>query len=77
MDLQDYIYQKKKKDKSFTDKKFAEMLGITTAYLSRIKCYRSMPSVELADKIEKITGGQVSGWEMLKEYDKRKREKHD
>lgn len=76
MDLQDYIYYRKKSEEGFTDKKFAEMLGITQEFLSRIKHYRSSPSIELAQKIEEITGGQVSGWELLKQYDKKQREKN-
>lgn len=75
MDLDDYIYNRKKNEKGFTDKKFAEDLGISQEFLSRIKHYRSPPSIDLAIKIEEVTEGVVSGWELLKKYNSKQKEK--
>ena len=72
MDLDEYLFKEKKKDASFTVKKFAEDLGVSHAYLNRLKRGLHPISAELACRIDKITNGEVDAWSMIKKgYEKR------
>lgn len=68
MDLDEYIFYEKKKDKNFTIKSFAEQLGISVNLLSRLIHYENIATARVAYKIEKTTQGKVSGWGLIKNY---------
>jgi DNA-binding transcriptional regulator YdaS (Cro superfamily) len=68
MDLKEYIFYENRKDKTFTQKKMAEMLGIAPSRLSQIVTGRIQISGSLAYKIEQLTEGKVSGWELIKNH---------
>jgi len=65
MELSKWIRIQKVEDINFLDKNFATKLNISQPYLCGLKSGRCRPSYELAMKIEKITNGQVTAWEML------------
>ena len=65
MDLDEYLFFEYKKDKSFTKKKFAEKLGITHTHFSKILTGTVSITSEIAYKIEQLTNGEVSGWDLI------------
>ena len=65
IELSTYLALLKITDKKLTYIKFAKALGIDKSYLSRIKTYTYCPSVRVAMKIEKITGGKVRWWKLM------------
>ncbi len=46
-------------------KDFAKLLGITGNYLSSLIHYRTVPSPQIALKIETLTSGQVKAWDLI------------
>lgn len=68
MDLDEYVFFKKKNDKSFTDKKFAEMLGITRDHFYRLKTGNRSPSGKVAYLIDKVTEKKVDVMEMIRRF---------
>ena len=50
------------KDKKVSQAKFAKMLDVSRATMSRILNGKQMPNIELATKIEVLTGVRVAGW---------------
>jgi len=48
-----------------SQKKFAQIIGVTPAHLCFIEKGIRRPSPELAARIEKATQGKVSRWELL------------
>jgi transcriptional regulator with XRE-family HTH domain len=68
MDLDEYIFYENRKDKRFSKKAFAEKLGIDPKYFLRVASGKMRPSSELAYKIEQLTEGKVSGWELIKSH---------
>lgn len=66
MDLDEYLFYEKKKNKNFTTRQFAQALGLNTNYLHKIVSGFLTPSAQLAYQIEKLTEGKVSGWQLIK-----------
>ena len=66
MDLDEYLFYEKKKDPSFSNKKFAKKLGISQVHLSRILSGKFAFSAKVAIKISKITSGKVDIIKLLK-----------
>ena len=64
MDLYDYYYQMKKTHR-ITQKELAQALGISPIYLSNLLFKRTMPSFQLALKIEEYTEKKVNAWEFM------------
>lgn len=77
MDISDYIHKRKKTEPKYSDRKLAHELNIPPSQLSRIKTYKIPLSTKLAMKIEEVTNGEVSGWDMIKEFHKRKEKTDD
>lgn len=65
MDLDEFLFYEKKKNPSFTKKEFAKRLGVSAAFLSKIISLQQAPSAKIAYKIQKLTDGQVSGWNLI------------
>ena len=72
MDLDEYIFYEKKKDKNFSRQAFADKLGISLNLLCRLMILSSPPTSRMAYKIEKITEGKVSGWHLITKYMEKK-----
>ena len=68
MDLKEYIFYEGRKDKTFTQKKMAQMLGLSPSRFSQIVTGRIGISGCVAYKIEQLTEGKVSGWELIKNH---------
>lgn len=68
MDIKEFIFYENRKDKTFTQKKMAQLLGVSAVHLSQIICGRAIASSSLAYKIEQLTEGKVSGWELIKNH---------
>lgn len=66
MDLKEYFFFEKRKDPTFSVKKFAEKLGIKRQTLYRIASGTMRTSLDRALLIEKLTEGKVSGLEVIK-----------
>lgn len=77
MDLKEYFFFEKRKDKNFSVKKFAEMLGIAPNTLYKISNGRHRPGFKTALKIEELTGRKVSGLEVMTYAMERYKEKMD
>ncbi|MBR3604540.1 MAG: helix-turn-helix transcriptional regulator [Candidatus Gastranaerophilales bacterium] len=43
-----------RKNKKYTQDKFAELIGIDAKHLSRVECSRTQPSLNLLNKISKV-----------------------
>lgn len=72
MDLSDWVYFEKKKDRSYSREKFAKQIGISKPYLDRIMNLDRPATSRVAYMIEKVTDGKVSGWELIKKYMEKK-----
>lgn len=68
MDLEEFLFYEKQKDRSFTVTKFAEKLGITKSYLNRIRKGMHPPATRLAYQIYKESKGQIDVWKLIKNY---------
>lgn len=66
MELIDWLHAKRKEDPTYTGKRFAEIIGAHPSRLGRIMRYKVCPSSKIALKIEEVTEGAVSGWEIIK-----------
>ena len=62
--LRDYLWINRSR---FTAEEFAERLGVARAYFSRVVNGKAIPSISLAKKIEKESGGEVK-WHELMEF---------
>ncbi len=67
MDLDEYLFFEKRKDPTFTHKKFAKKLGISASHLSSILNKRFSPA-GLTYKIWEITEGKVDIGKLLIDY---------
>lgn len=78
MELYQYFFDQRQKDRTFTQRKFAKLLGMNHSRLCAIAHYRSRPSDEVAIQIEEATGGCVQAWELkrLCLEQKKKKEKN-
>lgn len=78
MDLSEYLIQAREEDKSYTQIKFAEDLGISHYTLNRLIRARQIPSAEMAYDIEVLTNGKVRAWDdILLKAIKKKRKNGD
>ncbi len=68
MDLEEFLFNEQKKNRSFTTKKFAELLEVTPSYLNRLKRGVVPLSSQLIYEIDKISEGKVDVLGMLREY---------
>jgi len=64
MDLYDYFY-KIKKETGAEVRDFAKMLGINQSYMSCLLNARRYPGFALAEKIEKVTNGEVKAIDLM------------
>ena len=62
MYLYEYLFRNRN---NFTMQEMADKLGLTRPYFSRIVNLRLVPSIDLAKKIEKETGGMVKWHELM------------
>lgn len=72
MDLEEYLFYRKKKDPSFQEKEFAKLLGISRKKLWEIKSGRDAPSSKMILLIDKHTNGEVDVMEMIRAFYKDK-----
>ena len=59
-------------DKEMNLAKLAKLLDVNIGHLSRVMSYKTCPSPQLAQRIEAISKGKVSGWNLIKECMKQK-----
>jgi len=72
MDLDEFLFYEKKKNKDFLDFEFAEKLGITRHHLSNLRHGKFVPSARLAYKIYIATDKKVDVWKMIIKYYEKK-----
>lgn len=60
MKLRDYLHFNRIKKQDM-----ASQIGVSREYFSNIVNEKNIPSVKLAQKIQQVTGGQVSAMELL------------
>lgn len=75
MDLVEWMFFEKSKDKKFDRKAMAKRFGISLSYLNNIILMYKPPKAEMAYHIEKITNGKVSGWDLIKKCMEHKEKK--
>ena len=62
MYLHEYLFRNRK---NFTMKDMALRLGLTRTYFSKIVNLKKVPSIDIAKKIEKETGGLIKWAELM------------
>ena len=67
MDLDEYLFYEKKKNKEFSETSFAKKLGFTPGYFSRILNKQQLPSAHFLYQLDKLTEGKVDVLKMLKD----------
>ncbi len=73
MDLEEYLFYRKRKDSSFQEKNFASELGITQHQLWKIKTGKVVPTAKMIMLIQQHTNGEVDVMKMIRDfYDKQK-----
>lgn len=72
MDLEEYLFYRKRKDSSFQEQHFAKQLGITQHQLWKIKTGKIPPSSKMILLIQKHTNGEVDVMEMIRAFYKDK-----
>jgi DNA-binding transcriptional regulator YdaS (Cro superfamily) len=75
MDIREYIFYEKVKDKTFSRKKFAQQIGISKGYLDKIMSKKTCIRAWIAYRIEQVTEGKISGWQLIKDYMENKNER--
>ena len=68
MDLYEWMYLEKAKNRNFSQKKFAEKVGVHRNYLCSIAAWRFRPKFEVMLKIEELTGGIIKARDMLDRF---------
>ncbi len=66
MSLRDYLHYKRIKMKDF-----AAMCGYCRVHLQKVNVGMTKPGTRLVRKIEEITKGQVTRYDLLKNYEER------
>ncbi len=70
MDLKEFLFYEKNKNKEFSHKFFAKKIGISHTYLSNIIVGKLPPSARVLYLIDKYTEGKVDIIKMLRDaYD--------
>jgi len=67
LDLDEYLFYEKKKNKDFSDTKFAQQLGYSKSYFSRILTKKIAPGAHFLYALDKHTEGKVDVVKMLRE----------
>jgi len=67
LDLDEYLFYEKKKNKEFSDTKFAKKLGFSTGYFSRVLKKKQLPSAHFLYELDKHSEGKIDIVKMLKE----------
>ena len=67
MDLDEYLFYEKKKSKDFSDNKFAQKLGYSKSYFSRVLTKKITPGAHFLYALDKLTEGKVDVLKMLRE----------
>lgn len=62
------------RERSMTQREFAERIGVSRSYLSMLISGSKIPSLKIATKIEKETGGEVTATAMLDQAERTGRE---
>ncbi len=68
MDLEEYLFYKKKNDSKFTEKEFANRIGVSPHQLWNLKKGKSTPSAKVAYLLDFHTEGQVDIMEMIRNF---------
>lgn len=68
MDLDEYLFYAKKKDKKFSEKAFAKEIGITHTHLINIIKGRVPPSGKTAYAIYRCCDKEVDVWQLIFKY---------
>jgi DNA-binding XRE family transcriptional regulator len=71
MKIKDYLREEK-----ITYSKFAELLGIHIQSLKNISNGNRRPSLVLAIKIEKLTGGKITASQLAEDFESYKKDKN-
>jgi transcriptional regulator with XRE-family HTH domain len=66
MDLDEWLFYRKKKDPGFTAYRMAREMGISPSKLSLIKDGLAAPTSKQAFLIAAYTNYEVSGWDLIK-----------
>ena len=74
MELYHWYLNEKKRNKKFTAKNFAMLLGISKSYLSLIMNWKSCAKYKTLLKIQQLTGGEVKAIEILNVFEKIRKE---
>ena len=72
MKLRDYLHLKRFSDEKLTLKKFAESIDMSVTHVSGYIHGRIRMSKKVARNIEKITGGEVTAKQILKDNPEKK-----
>lgn len=73
MDLDEFLFYEKKKNKEFSNKVFAKKIGFSHTYLSNVMSGKYLPSAHILYEIDKYSNGQVDILKILREaYNNRK-----
>jgi transcriptional regulator with XRE-family HTH domain len=68
MDLDEYLFYEKKKNKKYSDRTFAKKVGVSHTHLSSLMKGRVAPSSKTAYNIFKISEGKVDVWKIIQNY---------
>ncbi len=68
MDLDEYFFYEKKKNKRFSATDFAKKVGVTKFWLNNVAKRRTVPGPKLAYLIHKESNGMVDVWQMIVDY---------
>ena len=70
MDLDDWLEEQKEIDPNFNKQAFCKLIGIHPTHLSRLLNGSSGARPELAKRIEKITKGEITAYQIVSERSK-------
>ena len=65
MDIDDYVYQIRKKNPKYNFRKLAEDIGTTYQTLLHIRRKKSLPSSNIMIKLHKYSDGKIDVWKLL------------
>ncbi len=65
MDIDEYIFYRKREEPGFTTRQMAKSLGLDPSYFSGLKNKNKPITSSVAVKIHEYTQGKVDGWQLI------------
>lgn len=67
MDIEEFVYRKKRENPKYSYSVMAKDLQVTTQYLRMIRKHQTVPAVRFLLELETYTQGKIDCWELARQ----------